>query len=233
MRVAIEVILQTILAFFSILFITRILGRQQVSQLTMHEYVNGITFGSIAATLATDVNQRTWQHLIGLILFGILTFLVSYISIKNLAIARVIQGEPVIVIQDGKILEKNLAKFHYTLDDLNHLLRKKDVFSLNDIRYGILETTGEISIIKIGTKVNPTAEDLGIVGKQDEIVTEVIVAGNIIYENLKQQNLTVKWLIEELKIQGIKDLKEVFYGTIDSEKRLYIDKIEDHFPMEK
>lgn len=229
MKVTIEILLQTVLAFFSILFITRILGRQQVSQLTMHEYVNGITFGSIAATLATDINQRTWQHLIGLFLFGVLTFLVSYISVKNISIARVIQGEPVLVIKDGKVLEKNLAKFHYSIDDLNHLLRKKDVFNITDVKYGILETTGEISIIKVGTKVNVTVEDLGIVGKEEEIVTEVIIMGNVIYENLRNRNLSMKWLIDQLKMQNVKDIKDVFYGTIDNNNQLFIDKIEDHF----
>ncbi|SNR94848.1 Uncharacterized membrane protein YcaP, DUF421 family [Anaerovirgula multivorans] len=229
MKVVIEIVLQTVLAFFSILFITRVLGRQQVSQLTMQEYVNGITFGSIAATLATDVSQRTWQHLIGLFLFGALTFLVSYIGTNNISIARVIQGEPVLVIKDGKVLEKNLKKFHYTIDDLNHLLRKKDVFNINNVKYGILETTGEVSIIKIGTKVNVTVEDLGIVGKEEELITEVIVMGNVVYENLKNRNLTMKWLIDQLKMKGVKDIKDVFYGTIDNNNRLNIDKIEDHF----
>lgn len=228
MKLVLEIILQTLLAFFSILFITRILGRQQVAQLTVHEYINGVTFGSIAATLATDVNQRTWQHLIGLFLFGLLTFLMSYISLKNIDVARVLQGEPIVVIQDGKILEKNLKKFFYTIDDLNHLLRKKDVFNISDVKYGILETTGELSIIKIGTKVNPTTEDFGIVGKQEEILVEVIVAGNVIYDNLRQQNLTMKWLIDQLKMKGVDDIRDIFYATVDSNNRLYIDKMEDN-----
>ena len=108
LKVIIEIIIQTLLAFFSIWFITRILGRKQIAQLTVYEYINGITFGSIAATLATDLSQRTWHHLIGLFLFGILTWLMSWISIKNDAVNQLLQGEPVIVIEDGKILEKNL-----------------------------------------------------------------------------------------------------------------------------
>ncbi len=227
MKVAIEVVMQTILSFFSILFITRLLGRQQISQLTMQEYVNGITFGSIAATLATDVNQRTWQHMIGLFLFGALTFLVSYISGKNLKLARVIQGEPLVVIKDGRILEKNLGKFHYTIDDLYHLLRKKDVFNINNVKYGILETTGEISVIKVSHKDTVTLDDLNMLGEQDDIKTEVIVTGNIIYENLASRNLTAQWLIDQLKMYGITDIREVFYANLDSNNRLYVDKYKD------
>ena len=86
----IEIIIQTSLAFFGILFVARILGRQQVSQLTFYEYVNGITFGSIAGNLATNLEQSTYQHLMALILFGILTGIVSYISLKKITFIKVV-----------------------------------------------------------------------------------------------------------------------------------------------
>lgn len=227
MKLVMEIIMQTFLSFFAILFITRILGRQQLAQLTMQEYVNGITFGSIAATLATDVNQRTWQHMIGLFLFAALTFLVSYVGSKNIKYARIMQGEPELVIKDGHILEKNLKRFHYTIDDLHHLLRKKDVFNIKDIKYGILETTGEISVIKVSHKDTVTLGDLNMLGEQDDIKTEVIVTGNIIYENLVNKNLTAQWLIDQLKMQGVADIREVFYANLDSNNRLYVDKYID------
>jgi uncharacterized membrane protein YcaP (DUF421 family) len=225
-----EVALQTILSFFSILFIARLLGRQQVAQLTLHEYINGITFGSIAATLATDTNQKTWSHLLGLIIFGALTYIVSIISIKSRKVSKIIQGEPIIVIQDGNIFEKNLARFHYTIDDLNHLLRKKDVFDISDVRYGILETTGEISIVKIAQKENIKAEDLAIQPKQTELFTDIIVTGNIIYENLRKRDLSVRWLVSQMNMMGIKDIKNIFFASVDSDNQLYIDRMEDMLP---
>lgn len=233
MKVFFEIVLQTLLAFFSILFITRILGRQQISQLTVHEYINGITFGSIAATLATDVNQRTWQHLIGLFLFGGLTFLFSYIVTKNRTIAKVVQGEPVVVIQDGKILEKNLETFHYTVDDLFAMLRKKDVFDINSVRYGILENSGELSVIKVATKENAKVDDLNIIPKQEDLPTEVIVMGNIIYENLRKRNLPMKWLVDQLKMKAVTDIRDVYYASVDANNQLYVDKVEDHLRHER
>jgi len=212
----------------AILFITRILGRQQLSQLTMQEYVNGITFGSIAATLATDISQRTWQHLIGLFLFGALTYLVSYTTGKSLKLTRILEGQAELVIKDGHILEQNLKKFHYTLDELHHLLRKKDVFNINDVKYGILETTGEISVIKVSYKNNITLADLNMLGNQDSIKTEVVVTGNIIYENLVKKNLTAQWLIDQLKMYGISDIREVFYANLDDNNKLYVDKYTDN-----
>lgn len=228
MRAAMEVALQTLLAFFSILFITRILGRKQLAQLTVYEYINGITFGSIAAALATDINQRTWQHLIGLVIFGILTYIISYICMKSRKAAQVIEGEAVLVIEHGRILEKNLQKFHYTPDDLNHILRKKDVFDIRNVKYGILETTGEISIVKLAEFENLKASDMGIIVEEEALETEIIITGSIIYENLKKQNISAKWLISQLKSMGIKDIKDIFYASIDKDKRIYVDRMEDH-----
>lgn len=215
------------LSFFSILFITRLLGRQQVAQLTLHEYINGITFGSIAATLATDINQRTWSHLLGLLLYGAFTYGVSIVYVKSRKISKIIQGEPVVVIQDGMILENILRKYHYTIDDLNHLLRKKDVFNISDVKYGILETTGELSVVKIAQKENVKAEDMSIQPKQEELQTDIIVTGNIIYENLRKRNLSVKWLINQLHMMGISNIKDIFYAAVDADNQLYIDRMED------
>jgi len=162
MKIFAEIVIQTLLSFFSILFIARILGRQQVSQLTFYEYVNGITFGSIAATLATDINQRTWQHLIGLILFGVLTGIASYASLKKRSIRKVLEGEPILVIENGQILEKNLKRTRYSIDDLNIILRQSDCFTPDDVQYGILEINGQLSVIKRGDKRNVTLGDLNL-----------------------------------------------------------------------
>ena len=185
----IDIVLQTLVAFFAILLITRILGRQQVAQLTIYEYINGITFGSIAATVATDLGQSSWGHIIGLFLFGGLTFSMSYISRKNRTISKIVDGEPILVVQDAHILEKNLARFQYTVDDLNHLLRKKDIFNIQDVKYAILETTGEISVVKVAGKENVKVENMNLQVTQEELITDIVVTGKIIYENLKKRNI--------------------------------------------
>lgn len=227
MKVFIEVILQTFLAFFAILFITRILGRKQLAQLTVHEYINGITFGSIAAALATDINQRTWHHLIGLSIFGLLTYGLSYVCMKNRNASRVLEGESILIIENGRILEDNLKKFHYTVDDLNHLLRKKDIFYIQDVKYGILETTGEISVMKVPEKDYIKASDMSVKPKDEDIPSEIIIAGQIIYENLKKRNVTIKWLLSQLKQMGIKDIREIYFGSVDKDLNIYLDKFED------
>jgi len=234
MYLFIEIILQTLLSFFAIMFITRILGRQQVAQLTLYEYINGITVGSIAANLATDVSQRTWQHLIGLMIYGGLTFLVASLVMKNRIASKVIQGEPVMVIQEGKILEKNLHRYHYTIDDLNLLLRRKDIFDIEDVKYAILESTGEISVMKKTEKLPVTPEDFKIpTNINKELTIEVIVTGTIIYENLRSRSLTAQWLINKLRDENITSIKDVFYAVLNQENELFIDLYYDYFKIRK
>ncbi len=227
MKTFIEVFIQTLLAFFSILYITRLLGRQQVSQLTFHEYINGITFGSIAATLATDVDKRTWQHLTGLMMFGALTFLVSYINMKSRTISKVLGGEPLLVIQNGKILEKNLKRTRYHMDELNVLLRQADCFSPDDVQYGILEVNGQLSVIKRGDKRNVTVGDLSLTPSPETISTELIIGGQIIYENLEKMKIDGKTLLNELKAFGVNKVDEVMYASMDHSGNLYVDKFDD------
>lgn len=226
----IDIVLQTLIAFFSILLITRILGRQQVAQLTVYEYINGITFGSIAATVATDLGQPSLGHIVGLFIFGGLTFLMSYLCKRNRGISKIIDGEPVLVIQDGHILEKNLSRFQYTVDDLTHLLRKKDIFNIQDVKYAILETTGEISVVKVASKENVKVEDMNLQVTQEELSTDIVVSGKIIYENLKKRNVSVKWLTSQLKMMGVKNINDVYYATLDKDKKIYIDYFSDRLP---
>ncbi|MTI69856.1 MAG: DUF421 domain-containing protein [Firmicutes bacterium] len=228
MKLFIEVVIQTFLAFFTILFITRILGRQQISQLTFYEYINGITFGSIAATLATDVNQRTYQHFAGLIIFGLLTGLVSLIALKNRTFRKVVEGEPILVIKDGKILEKNLKKARYSMDEFNELLRQKKCITARDVEFGILEMNGDLSIVKTPEKSIVTLGDLNIQKKAESIPTEIIIGGQIIYENLRKRKITGKDLMKELKKINITKVDKVMYATVDQNGEYYIDKYEDN-----
>lgn len=231
MKMIAEVIIQTILAFFAILMFTRLLGKQQVAQLTYYDYINGITFGSIAGVMATDVAQRTRQHLIGLILFAFLTFLMSYISMKSRPARKVLEGEPSIVVFEGKILEDNLRKMRYNIDDLISQLRQKDVFNISDVKYAILEPNGSMSVLKKADTQPLTPKDMNITPQQQSLPSELIVDGQIIYQNLQQNNLDGKWLMGILASQNIHSVKDVAYATIDPVTRqLYIDTYKDSIP---
>jgi len=219
----VEITVQTFLAFFSIFIYARLLGRQQVSQLTFFEYVTGITFGSIAATIATDVNQRTMTHFIGLTIFAALTYLMQIISLKSRPARKIIEGEPLVLIKNGQILEKNMATTHYNLDELRMQLRSKGYFNFGDVEYAIMEPNGQLSVLVKSQKRPVTPEDLQVDTDFEGLETELIQDGEIIFQNLNQVNLDLPWLKKQLEQRNIIDLNQVVFAGLDSQGNFYLD----------
>ncbi|SMB91400.1 Uncharacterized membrane protein YcaP, DUF421 family [Thermanaeromonas toyohensis ToBE] len=228
MENTLEVILQTLLAFAAILIYTRILGKQQVGQLTFFEYINGITFGSIAAALATDIDpDRTWLHFLGLTLFAALTWGAGYVALLSRPARKLISGEPTVVIHNGKILEQNMRKMRYNVDELTMQLRQKNVFDIADVEYAILEPNGNLSVLLKSQKRPLTPADLQVPTEYEGVPTELIVDGEILFENLKQVNLDEKWLEQQLKAQGVEDVSQVDYAVLRSNGSLYVNLKKD------
>ncbi|RDV84733.1 YetF domain-containing protein [Ammonifex thiophilus] len=222
-----EILLRAVGAFMGVLFITRLVGKSQVGQLTISDYVNGIVIGSIAACLATDIKENPWYYVFGLAVFASLTILVQYVSLIYRPARKFLLDEPTVVVHNGCILERNMARMRYNVDDLMSQLREKGYFNLADVEFAIVEPNGALSVLPKSQKRPVTPEDLGIPTKYEGVPSELIVDGQIIYQNLVQNNLTEEWLLKELEKQGVKSLKEVLYASLDSEGRLYLDKRQD------
>jgi uncharacterized membrane protein YcaP (DUF421 family) len=224
----IEVFLQTILAFAAILIYTRILGKQQIGQLTFFEYINGITFGSIAAVLATDIEPgSTAVHFLGLTLFALLTWLAGYAALVSRPARKLISGEPTVVVHNGKVLEENMKKMRYNFDELAMQLRQKNVFDIADVEYAMLEPDGDLSILLKSQKRPLTPSDLQLPTGYEGVPTELVMDGEILFQNLQQNNLDEKWLIQQLQGQGVQDLSQVDYAVLRSDGSLYVNCKED------
>ncbi|ADK14703.1 MULTISPECIES: DUF421 domain-containing protein [Clostridium] len=228
MNEGLVVLVRSIIAFFTLLIFAKILGKQQISQLTFFDYVVGITIGSIAASLTTDLSSRAWPHWVGLFCWAALSYLMEYITIKWRYAAKYIGGEPTIVIMNGKIMEDTLRQMKYTVSDLMELLRNKDVFDLSDVDFAILEPNGQLSVLKKPECEPVTAKDMNISKKASGISTELIYDGILIEQNLKQLNKTKQWLMHQLKLQKINNISDVFLATLNPAGSLYVDKYDDH-----
>lgn len=221
-------LVRSIIGFFSLLIFTRIIGKEQISQLTFFDYVLGITIGSIAASLTTDLSSRAWPHWVGLITWAALGYLMEIITLKWRYAAKVLEGEPDVVIMNGKILEKSLKKAKYRASDIIELLRNQGIFDLNEVSYAIIESNGQLSVLKKAENQPLTPKDMNIQVKDVGINIELIYDGILFTENLKQLNKTQAWLMEQLKAKGINDVSDVFLAIFNPDGSLYIDKYDDH-----
>jgi len=222
------VVVRSIIAFFSLLIFARLLGKQQISQLNFFDYTLGITIGSIAAELTVNLSSRAWPHWVGLLSWAVLGYTMEFIAMKWRYAAKYIEGEPTIIIMNGKIMENALRKMKYNISDIMEQLRNKDVFDLTEVDFAIIESNGKLSVLKKTEYQNVTCKDLKIKKEKSGISTELIYDGILIEENLKQLNKDKKWLMNQLKSQGINDVSEVFLATLNPGGSLYVDKYKDH-----
>ena len=227
MEESLVVIVRSLIAFFTLLIYTRLLGKQQMGNLSYFDYINGITIGSIGGTLATDLTAKAWAHWIGLTTFILLTVIFQFVSLKSRYFSKIVDGEPTVVIQDGKILEHNLSRMRVKMDELMMLLRQKNTFDLTTVEFAVLEPDGNLSVLSKAQHQPITPNDLQMSVSPAGMVTEVIIDGVILEQNLKQKKKDRSWLELQLKAEGIQGIEQVAFAAILPNGQLYIDKFSD------
>ncbi len=224
------VLIRSLIAFATLFLFARILGKQQISELTFFEYVLGITVGSTAASLSTDLTTKPFPHWLSLLVWTAGALGLQMVQIKNRRWAKIIDGEPVVLIQNGKILEKNLKTSRMTVDELLEQLRLKDVFDLSHVEFAILETNGQVSVLRKSQHVPVTPYHLNIPTSYEGLSTELIVNGKILPQNLEQVQLDENWLRGELARRGLKP-EDCFLATLNTKGELYVSTFADRIPV--
>lgn len=223
----IEVVIRAILAFSILLIGTRILGKQTISQMTMFDFIAGISLGAITANLAFNLTIDIHHFLISYFIFTLIIFLTAYISMKSRKARKFLAGDPTVIIQDGNILEKNMRKMRYTLDYLNQQLREKDVFEIEEVSYAMVEPNGTLTVLKKPLYRNATLKDLKLQPISElGLPVELIMDGVIIRKNLEENDLSIHWLEDELRKRKV-TRKEVVYAVRSSSGSLYFDYYDD------
>lgn len=222
-----EVIKVVFASFFSaitLLIITKIIGHKQVSQLDFFDYINGITIGSIAAEVATTLESPWWKPTLAMVVYGLISFMLSFIASKFPRTRKFINGTPTIIFDNGKLYRKNMKKAKLDLSEFMLMCRQEGYFNLNDIQTAVFEFNGKLSILPVSTKRPLNPEDMNLSPEEEYINTEVIMDGRILDGNLKRMGLDITWLERQLKEQGYKNAKEVFLGVCDKNNKLSLFK---------
>ncbi|MGV2966919.1 DUF421 domain-containing protein [Paenibacillus sp. FSL L8-0435] len=222
------VTVRSIIAFITLIIYTRVLGKQQMGNLTYFDYINGITIGSIAGTFATELSSKAWIHFVALTIFTVITIIFQFMTMKNRTLSKLMDSDPTLVIQNGKILEQNLHKMRVKFDELTVMLRQKDVFDITTLDYAIMEPDGSLSVVLKPENQPLTAKDMHMHPPKSKLMTELIIDGVLIKQNLSERNKDIQWLTEQLKKQKV-TIQDIAFAAILPNDKLYIDLFDDHF----
>lgn len=221
-----EVLYQSIIAFFFLLVLARLLGKRQIAQLTFFDYIAGITIGNIAAGWSLD-EVKSIHAILSLVVWTALSVILAFVQKKSYFGRIILDGRPKVLIENGKILERNLSKVHMSLEELELMLRQKDVFKLTDVEYAVFENNGTLSVMKKSEAQAVTRKDAGVNYIPEKPTRVLIIDGTVMQKSLESLGYTKEWLLGEVTKQGANDFRDVFCAEVDSNGNLYVDLYHD------
>lgn len=211
-----------LLSVIVIFVLTKLMGNKQLSQINMFDYIIGITIGSIAAEMATEIDGDMWKPLTAMAVYAAVSVLITFIGIKSVKFRKFVYGKTVILYDNGKLFGDNLRKAGIDLNEFLMQCRNAGYFDLSEIKTAIQETNGHISFLPASDSRPVTPKDMHIKTKESSISPNVIIDGKIISEALRNTGNNEVWLRNKLSEHGIKDVGDVFLGVCVNGKELQV-----------
>lgn len=200
-----KIALSSVGSIIVLFLLTKLMGNKQMSQLSMFDYINGITIGSIAAEMATSLEDDFWKPLLAMTIYAVTSFLISIFTCKSIKMRRFMNGRAIVLFEGGKLYNKNLLRAKIDIDDLLTQCRNNGYFNLAEIQSAILETNGIISFLPKSDIRPVNVSDMQIDAEQEKPVANVIMDGKVLEGNLKYTGNNLEWLHKQLKSQGEKN----------------------------
>lgn len=217
------VALSSVVSLIVLFLLTKLMGHKQVSQLNLFDYIIGISIGSIAAEMASEIEEPE-KPLAAMIIYGIAAVLISLIEMRSVKARRIITGTPEVLMRGGTVYKNALKKAKLTVNELLMSARCQGYFDISEIELALLEQNGTISFMPKSSSRPLTPDDMNISPPQSFLGYDVIIDGVIMKDNLKKCGRDEKWLTAELKKQGYGNERDVFLGVFDSKGNLSLFK---------
>ncbi len=214
-------ILRTIILYLLIILGFRLLGKHQVSELEPAEFVLALLIADVAAVPMQDFGIPILTGVIPIITLLCLSMILSMLSMKSLKLRALLTGAPSVLIRDGVVDQREMRRTRMTLDELLEELRLQGHTDLTQIRYVILETNGQLSVLPYAAQRPPTADELDVAVEDAGLPLVLINDGRLISANLKRRGLDESWLRSCLEKQGVQRTGDVFLLTVDELGRTY------------
>lgn len=215
---AIKVIPRCLGATIFLFFITKIMGRKQVSEFSLFDYVIGISIGNFTAEMTLNTDIQYIDGMVAVATFGLLSISLTKLINKSVKLRRFIIGTPTVLIDNGKIIQSGLKRVNIGVNDLLEEARMEGYFNIDEIEYAIMEGSGTISFLPKGEFKNITVNDLNIKRDKSYLSANIIINGEYMEEAIKKSNITKEELIKRLKKMNLDSPDSILLCTITNNK---------------
>ncbi|PLR78791.1 DUF421 domain-containing protein [Bacillus sp. V3-13] len=207
-----QILMELVVGYIALLLMTKLLGKTQITQITTFDFISALVLGELVGNAFYDDKVGLKEILFAIAIWSILIFGTEILTQKKISVRGFLEGNPSIVVRKGQIDYNELRKNHLDINQLQHLLRKKDIFSIRECEYAILETDGSISVVKKPSFQTPSVGDLNLPLSEIHLPVTLISDGEVLYKNLQNINWDEKDLETELEKAGVLSPKNVLYA---------------------
>ncbi|GAB3798832.1 DUF421 domain-containing protein [Virgibacillus kimchii] len=207
-----------------LLFMTLFMGKRAIGEMPVFDFLIIVILGALVGADIADPEVKHLPTAIAIIAIAIFQRIVANWKISNRKIGRLLTFEPTVVIHNGKLLDANLKKIRYSIDNILQMLREKDIFDIQEVETALVEPSGTLSVLKKPEKHTVTAEDMNITRTNAAISLPVILEGEVDSDVLKEMKVNQSWLDQQLSEQGITDTEQVFLATLNRDLVLHVSK---------
>ena len=215
-------IIKSVGSLFFLYLFTNALGKKQINQLNMFDYVIGISIGNVVAEMTVNKEVIFLDGVLVMFIYALISLFISFITTKSIIARRLIVGTPIILIENGKIIESGLKKVKFDINDILEEARIDGYFDISEIEYAIMEANGKVSFLP-KSKFSPLkACDIKLKKEYKGLCTNLVIDGKIMKNNLKSIHKDEKWLIKRLNNLNFNEINDLLLVTCDTDERLNI-----------
>jgi len=226
-------VLKSVFSLIALFLLTKIIGRRQVSQLSLFDYVNGISFGSIAAEMALSRNYDDFFiGLVAMAVYAVVSLAFDVVSNRSIILRRFLEGVPIVLVENGKIYEKNFSRGKIDLNEFLMRCRSEGYFDLSEIDTAIFEPNGTISIRPKRGDAPVRIKDLHLPAQQTGMSAVAVIDGKIMDNNLKNIGYERKYVENALSAMNMPQ-KDVFFASLSPDGKLDVYRRTGKYPKEK
>ena len=212
---------RTIILYLLIIAGVRLMGKRQVGELEPSELVLALLIADLAAVPMQDFGIPLLSGIIPIFTLLCITMIISVLTMKSVTFRALLCGRPSIIVENGTLHQKEMAKNRFTVDELMEELRMKGITDISTVKYAILETNGQISVLPYADQKPPAAKDMAITVQEAGLPLIIINDGRVLEHNLKLRGYNNSWLEKQLKAKGAKSPKEVYLLSVDEAGQIY------------